>query len=214
MCNHGIYNSFKVNRTYGAIVKVLGVWNPKGGVGKTTLTLNLAASLASGTANRKVVVTDEDPQGSAHKAAAAGKLPFQVISGTPTNPDEVDFWIVDYKAGDRQVPGMQHLLIPTGSSQVEIDEFLDAVDAAMADDKSIYYVHNRFDPRLTLDAENKRLLAQLGAMKVGQNTCFLQASDLRTTIYDKAVKSGKVTQIRGQLDIITGALWQTVPDIA
>jgi chromosome partitioning protein len=76
---------------------ILAVLNQKGGVGKTTLTLHVAAGLALQGA--RVLVVDADPQGSARDWAAARTVPplFPVVGlDRPTLHRDVPTLAVDY----------------------------------------------------------------------------------------------------------------------
>jgi len=91
--------------------KTISVTNQKGGVGKTTTTVNLAASMAA--TNRRVLLIDLDPQGNATMGSGVDKRTIEKTAAhILLDESAVSECIVpDCKGGYDMIPGNEQLTI-------------------------------------------------------------------------------------------------------
>ena len=88
--------------------KILAIANQKGGVGKTTTAVNLAASLAA--TNRKVLLVDLDPQGNATTAAGLKESSPNTLYNLFFENTNISDCIYKSSDGYDVLPGNQELL--------------------------------------------------------------------------------------------------------
>ncbi len=128
------------------MARILAVANQKGGVGKTTTTINLAASLAL--AGRRVLLVDVDPQGNLTsgvgqkgKASPAGTI-YDALTGSEDATDARPFIVPTGVDRMRLIPADRNL---TGA-EIELvalagrEERLRALLASIRDDYDFIFI--------------------------------------------------------------------------
>ena len=122
------------------MTRVLAVVNQKGGVGKTTTTINLAASLAA--MKRRVLVVDVDPQGNATTGAgidkrACKRTTYHVllgetdVTGARVHSQAAGFDVVP---ANRELAGAEIELVELPGREMRLRTALAEATAAAPDD--------------------------------------------------------------------------------
>lgn len=123
-------------------MKKISFWNMKGGVGKTTLTLNCAGALVRH--GHSVLVVDKDKQGSSH--SFKNNVPFDI--GTTPAQSGYDYMLTDYPANadGRSIDRCDLVIVPVSPNRMEI-RAMSAGLATLAKDQPFVIVANRVIPQ-------------------------------------------------------------------
>lgn len=180
---------------------VIGVQNQKGGVGKTTISLNLATALAI--MGHRVLLVDADPQGSALDCSAmrGESSPFSIVGfPKPTLHREIaslsrgyDWTVIDGapRVGDlarSAIAAADMVLIPVQPSPFDVwgaKDIIDIINECRVHKPELKtaFLINRLFPNTTLGAEITEALASF-------EVPVLKTAIRNRTEYAKAARSG------------------------
>jgi chromosome partitioning protein len=182
------------------VTRILAITNQKGGVGKTTTSVNLAASL--GAAKRRVLLIDLDPQANATMGSGIDKRSlkatvYQVLLGT----HDVAAVRVPAPAGDYDLLPANRELAGAEVEMVDLDRREMRLKEALANDAAVYdYVLIDCPPALNLLTVNGLVAADAVMIPMQCEYYALEGlSDLVTTVKKVRVHLNPDLEIEGLL---------------
>ena len=183
------------------LIKLVSIWNPKGGQGKSTLAINLAG--ASVELGLKPLVICQDPQGTSLLYYKSGNLPFKVLDSVPSNRPEADIVIFDHQASDWDVPANNLIVMPLKPSRDQYATYIDAYRRAGLLGKRIITVVTDGQEHRASEKQTMDYLKNKGACVIAASGVFSRAASEYMTIFDpKMNKAYKIKERRVEINKI------------
>lgn len=163
------------------------MWNPKGGQGKSTIALNLAAAAVYN--GNSAVLIDRDEQGTSTLYAAQRHLPFSVLAAYPATAPDADLIVIDHMANDRRVPEPMLIVMPVIPTRSQYAAYVEARQLAERRNKRIITVVNNGDVRRLEERRVALALTREGATEIRASSAFGKADSEYRTIFDAKLKN-------------------------
>jgi cellulose biosynthesis protein BcsQ len=173
-------------------MKIISIWSPKGGVGKTTLTAHIADCLAT-QHNKRVMVYDADPQRTFYHTYKGGKFNFTATDTMPEKTPDCDFFLVDFKptielskAHKELLENSDKIIVPVRPSRLDLDS-AKAVKKFAAPEKVIN-VLSCYDKRIRDQRDVKEVIADDYAI-ISYLSIYARTMNDFKTVYTRSVQS-------------------------
>lgn len=185
--------------------KLVNIWNPKGGQGKSMIAINLAAAAVQ--MGLKPLVICQDPQGTSSMIYEGGRLPFEVIATIPKHKPDANLVLIDHQASDWQLPQGRLLLMPVKPARTQYKTYVDARKIAEKAGKQIITIVTDAQHHRSEERETAKRLVKKGALEIPSSGVFSRADAQLLTIFDEEMnKAYKVKDRRNDFLKILGAV--------
>lgn len=161
------------------------MWNPKGGQGKSTVVVNLAAAAIS--ERLTAIVIDRDEQGTSTLYGQQQQLPYKVVGSYPIKAPTVDLILIDHMANDRRVPEPDLIVMPVIPKRSQFAAYIEARHMGEEAGKKIVTVVINGDRRRTDERRVIKALKSDGAIEIRASGVFGRADSEYRTIFDPAL---------------------------
>lgn len=161
-------------------MKIISVWNAKGGVGKTTTATNLASGFTS--RGYSVLLVDKDEQLSSYKLNQAGDFKWECVKETPAEKPDVDIVIFDHPPSQKKVPDAALVIVPFAPSKLDYDSFIDSI--SLLRDKNFMALVNQVDYRIKNEREFSKRVIEQGASMIKRRSVYKNAYAENKTVFE------------------------------
>lgn len=186
-------------------MKVVSIWNPKGGQGKSTIAINLAACAVN--IGLAPIIIDRDIQGTSMLFFREGNLPFEVLSDIPKEAPNVDLVILDHMASDYNMPKPNHIIMPFLPIRSQYASYVENFKKAEIAKKNIISVVTKGDSRVKHERDTILQVRKKGVYQLKRSGVFGLADSEYRTIFDKKYnKFYNVEGTRGEISAILTAV--------
>lgn len=186
-------------------LKIVSIWNPKGGQGKSMLAINLAA--AAHEMGLKPLVICQDQQGTSMLYHQEGNLPFDVVGKIPQDRPDADLILFDHQASDWEVPDTQLLIMPLKPARDQFATYADAYARAEEKGRDIITVVTDGQAHRASEKETTDYLKSQGAYVIPSSGVFSRAASDYRSIFDRALnKAYKVSERRREISGVLAAV--------
>ena len=186
-------------------IKLVSIWNPKGGQGKSMLAINLAAAAVE--IGIKPLVVCQDQQGTSMLYYKSGNLPFTVLGSIPDEKPDADIIFFDHQASDWQVPDTHLLLMPLKPARDQYATYIDAFRRAEKQGREVITVVTDCQMHRKSEKTTTDYLKEQGAFVVPASGVFSRAAEEYRSIFDPALnRAYKIGERRREISKILAAL--------